>query len=128
VEIVHEGQSFMMETGLFVSDFLHRAADSRFDFFLRARCPFTIFINALAADFAGEHDQLSRGQRFASDACFRVFRQKEIDDGVGNLVRNLVWMAFGNRFGGEEIVVTHGFSSIWLLCLRIKNSLYRRAP
>ena len=108
VEVVFEAEGFPMEAVLLVPNALDGRADGRFDLFLRARCPCAIFIDALAADFAGEDDKLGRGQGFAGDAGFGVFRQEEIDDGVGNLVGDLVGMAFGHGFRGEEKLIAHG--------------------
>jgi hypothetical protein len=69
-------------------------------------------MNALAADFAGQHDKLGRRQRFAGDARFGILGQEQIDDRVGNLVGHLVGMAFGNAFGGEEIIGRMVFPSL----------------
>jgi hypothetical protein len=73
VEVVHESQCFMMETGLFVADFLYSAADGCFNFFFCAIGPCAIFVNALTANFTGKHDELRGRQRFAGDAGFGVF-------------------------------------------------------
>ena len=112
VQIVHECQGFMMETGLLIANFFDRAADCGFDFFLGTGRPFAVFIHAFAADFTGEDDQLRGSQRFASDARFGVFRQEEIDDGVADLVRHLVGMTLGNGFRGKKVIVAHGLSSL----------------
>ena len=108
MQIVHEGQRFPVKTLLLVTDFLDGAADGRFNFFLCAGCPCAIFIDAFATDFACKHNKLRGCQCFTSDARFRVFRQKQIDNRIRNLIRNLVGMAFRNRFGREEIIMAHG--------------------
>ena len=33
-----------------------------------------------------------------------MFDHEEIDDGVGNLVANFVWVPFGDRLGSENVV------------------------
>ena len=62
-----------------------------------------------AADLAGDDDPVGRRQGLAGHPCLRVGAQKPVDDGVGNPVANLVRMAFGDRFAGEQVVCTwHG--------------------
>ena len=56
----------------------------------------------LAADFPGQHHPIRRRQGFARHPGLRVPRQEQVDDGVGDAVRDLVWMALGNAFRGEE--------------------------
>ena len=46
----------------------------------------------------GEDDELRGGQRLARDARFGILRQEQVDDRIGNLVADLVGMAFGHRF------------------------------
>ncbi len=97
-----------METGLFVADALHGFTDDVLDFLLRAVFPVTVLVDhALAAHFARQDDALGGGQGLAGDASFRVLGEEEIDDGVGNLVRNLVGMAFRDALGGKDIVISH---------------------
>ena len=93
-----------MEALLRIADFLDGAADGGFDFFFGTFGPCAIFIDAFAANLASEDNQLRGGQCFARDARFGVFRQKQVDDRVGDLVRNLVWMSFGHGFGSEKVV------------------------
>ena len=104
VEVIFKAQSFPMETILFITDPLHRFANGAFNFFLRARRPGAVFIDALAADFAGQNNKLCRRERFAGNARFGVFGQEQVDDRVGNLVGDLVGMTFGYGFGREEVV------------------------
>src|SRR3546814_19360630 len=80
VEIILEAQRLPVEAVLLVADLLHRAAHGGLDLVECARRPGAILINALAADLARQHDELGRGQRFARDACFGVFRQEQVDD------------------------------------------------
>ena len=44
---------------------------------------------------------------FAGDAGLQVYAEKAVENGVGDLVRDLVGMALGNRLGGEEIGSGH---------------------
>ena len=127
MEIIFEAEAFPVEAFLLIADALHRFAHGAFDLFLRARRPLAILIDALAPDFAGQDDELGRGQRFAGDARFGVLGQEKVDDRVGNLVGDLVGMAFGHGFGSEEVIRTHGCSSL-MLCLRIKKSLCAGTP
>ena len=73
VQVIFEAQGFPVEARLRVADFLNGAADCGFNLFLRAFGPLTIFVNAFAANFAREHNQLRGGQGFARDACFGIF-------------------------------------------------------
>ena len=52
-------------------------------------------------DFAGDDDQTGGGQSFASDAAGDVVGQAGVKNGVGNLVRDFIGMAFGHRFGSK---------------------------
>jgi hypothetical protein len=54
-------------------------------------------------DFAGNHDQSGRYQRFACDTSGAILRKDRVEDGVRNLVGYFIWMAFGYGFRGEEI-------------------------
>src|SRR3546814_9162794 len=87
-----------VEAVLLVADPLDRLARGRLDLGDGGRDVFA------AADLAGEHDAIGRDHRLAGDARFRIAADEQVDDGVGNLVGDLVWMAFGNRFGREEVV------------------------
>ncbi len=60
-------------------------------------------------DFAGDHGHAGGDQGFAGHPGLFVLADDGVEDGVGNLIRHLVGMAFGDRFGGEEIV-RHGIS------------------
>jgi hypothetical protein len=54
-------------------------------------------------DFAGNHDQPGRYQRFACDTSGAILRKDRVEDGVRNLVGYFIWMAFGYGFRSEEI-------------------------
>ena len=58
-------------------------------------------------DFAGDDRHAGLDHRFAGHARALVLREDRVEHGIGNLVGDLVRMAFGNGFGGEEIVVRH---------------------
>ena len=61
----------------------------------------------LGRDFAGNHDEAGGDQGFAGDAALRVFGQNGVEDGIGNLVGDLVRMAFANRLGRKEKLSGH---------------------
>ena len=112
VQAVDEFELLPVEAVLRIADLAHGLAHRRFDLFLRAGRPFAVLEHALAADLTSENHQLGGGQRFAGDPGFGVLGQEQVNDGVGNLIRNLVGMAFGDRFGGKEIVAAHFGSDI----------------
>ncbi len=107
VQMVVELEGFPVETVLLIADLLDSVAHCRLDLLKRAGRPLVIFINALAADFAGKNNELRRRQRLAGDARLRILGEKQIDDGIADLVRDLVRMTFGHAFGREKIGGTH---------------------
>src|SRR5204863_7355432 len=66
----------------------------------------------LAAALACDHDLVGRAQRLAAETGIDlavvgnteldVLLEEGIEDRVGDLIRNLVRMAFGNRLAGEQ--------------------------
>ena len=48
-------------------------------------------------DFAGDHGQARGDERLASHAPFRVLLHDFVENGIGNLVGNLVRVTFGDR-------------------------------
>src|SRR3546814_13685854 len=63
-------------------------------------------------DFAGQYDQTCVAQGFGCYAGIGILRKNGVKDGVGNLIRDFVEMAFGNRFGSKkEIVIYHSDTS-----------------
>ena len=68
----------------------------------------------LAAAFAGDDDLVGRAQRLAAkpgidlalvgDAELEVVFEERIENGVGDLVANLVRMSFRHRFAGKQII------------------------
>ncbi len=77
----------------------------------RARCV-EVFgrDGAGAAHFAGEDDAVGGDQRLAGHARIGVGGQEGVEHGVGDAVRDLVGMAFGDGFGREQIFagIAHG--------------------
>src|SRR5450755_747610 len=56
-------------------------------------------------DFAGDYDQAGGGQGFAGNATEGVVGQAGVEDGVRNLVGDLIGMAFGHGFRSKQITV-----------------------
>jgi hypothetical protein len=60
-------------------------------------------------ELAGDHHQVVGHEGFAGDLGLGLFGQKGIEDGVGNLVGDLVRVAFGNGLGGKQMAAhVHG--------------------
>ena len=58
---------------------------------------------AVGRDFAHDHHQTRGGAALAGHAGGGILAQHFIQDGVGNLIANLIGMSFGNAFGGKEL-------------------------
>ena len=59
--------------------------------------------------------QAGGDQRLAGDPPTRVVGEHRIENGVGDLVGNLVGMPLGNRFGREEVLaLRHGGEGYWI--------------
>ena len=56
-------------------------------------------------DLAGYQHQAGSDQRLASHTGLRIVRQNLIENGVGNLVRDLVRVTLGDGLRGEEMVI-----------------------
>jgi hypothetical protein len=54
-------------------------------------------------DFAGDDRHAGLDHGFAGNAGARVLREDRVEHGIGDLVGHLVRMAFGDRFGGEQV-------------------------
>ena len=52
-------------------------------------------------DFTGHDDQPRGAERFAGYFRIGIVTKKFVEDCIGNLIRNLVGMSFGHRFGGK---------------------------
>ncbi len=59
-------------------------------------------------DFTSDNRHAGLDHRFAGHACALVLHEDRVEDGVGNLVGNLVRMAFGHGFGGKEVAAHRG--------------------
>ena len=59
-------------------------------------------------DFPCHHRHPGRDQRLARHPAVGVARENRIEDGVGDLIRHLVRMPFGHRFGGEDVAFGSG--------------------
>jgi hypothetical protein len=75
-----------------VADFLDRVA--------RDLCGVDV---RLGRHLAREDDLPGRHQRFAGDAALRVLRENRVEDGVGDLIGDLVRMTHGHRFTREQM-------------------------
>ncbi len=56
----------------------------------------------LGGDFAGNDDQAGCGEGFGGDAAIGVLLQAGVENGVRDLVGNLVRMAFGDGLRGKQ--------------------------
>src|SRR5208282_84500 len=81
--------------GVIVADGLHYAADQA----LKVHVSF-------GGDLAGDYDEAGAGQGFASDAAGGVFPQAGVENGIGNLVGDLVRMSFGNGLRSKQITIS----------------------
>ena len=61
----------------------------------------------LRRDFAGDDRDAGLDQRFAGDARALVLRKHGVEHRVRNLVGDLVRVAFGDGFGGEQVTGRH---------------------
>ena len=55
-------------------------------------------------DLAEDDHEAGRRRRLAGDAGVRIVADDRVEDGVRDLVAHLVGMAFGDRFGGEQVL------------------------
>mmetsp|Transcript_69812 Transcript_69812/g.145936 ORF Transcript_69812/g.145936 Transcript_69812/m.145936 type:complete len:232 (-) Transcript_69812:35-730(-) len=56
----------------------------------------------LSGDLTGDHDHVVLGGCLASDLALRVGGQASIQNSIGDLVADFVWVALVDRLGGEE--------------------------
>src|SRR5438128_317104 len=63
----------------------------------------------LARDLAGDDHETGLDERLAGDAAVRVFGEQRIEDGVRDLVADLVRVALVDRFRREDVVLQHGW-------------------
>jgi len=59
----------------------------------------------VGGDLAGDDDEAGGQQRLHRDPRGRVLGQRRVQDGIGDLVGDLVRMSFGHRLGGEVVSV-----------------------
>ena len=71
-------------------------------------------------DFSGDDDQAGGGESFAGDAAGGVFGEAGVEDGVRNLVGDLIGMAFGDGLGSEQITVL----GCQVVCLLIARGIF----
>jgi hypothetical protein len=113
VEVVFEAGRLPVKAVLLVADLLDHVAHGLLDLVAHARRPAVgvrILVQiegALAADLAADDDALRGHQRLAGDARLRVLADEQVHHRIGNLVRDLVGVAFGHRLGGEDVVAAH---------------------
>ncbi len=114
MQVVGELGVAPVEAGLFVADALDRGAGGGLDLVQGSGRPTAIGVeHALAADFAGQDDAVGGGQGLAGHAGLRILGQEQIDDGVGDLVGDLVRMPFGDGLGREQVIATRHFGFLW---------------
>ena len=77
--------------GAVVADLAHLRAHERRDVHVRLR-----------RDLAGDDDEAGRDERLARDAAVRVVGENGVEDGVRDLVGDLVRMALGDRLRRER--------------------------
>ena len=67
---------------------------------------------ALGADFTGDDGHAGRHEGFASHTGVGILFNQCIEDGIGNLVGNLIGMTFGHGLGRKEISAFFGLHGI----------------
>ena len=110
VYMVEHAHRVPAEALLRVADILHYFAHDFFHPPVRHRIR--------AAIFAGDGDMVGGGERLNRRPRLGVFGKAGIDDGVGHLVADFVWVALGDGFTGENIAVrligAHGVPPLFL--------------
>src|SRR5207249_3190882 len=76
----------------------------------------------LARDLAGDDHEAGLDERLAGDAAVRVFGEQCIEDGVRDLVADLVRVALVDRFRRENVVLQHGWRVYPMLVGRGKRA------
>src|SRR5437879_2781898 len=67
-------------------------------------------------DFSGYDARAGGDQDFACHAAGGVVRQYRVQYGVRNLIRNLVWMTFGDGFRSEKMSLMICQNSLLRVC------------
>ncbi len=57
------------------------------------------------ADLAADHDAVGGGEGLAGDAGLGLFGQEGVEDGVRDPVADLVGVALGDGFRGEDVIL-----------------------
>src|SRR5579864_6577774 len=70
----------------------------------------------LGGDFSSDDDEAGGGESFAGNAAVGVVGEAGVEDGVGNLIGDLVGMAFGDRFRSKQEAI---FRWQWRVSLRL---------
>src|SRR5579859_2880644 len=69
--------------------------------------PRNVDVVGFRRDLAGDDDQAGRDERLAGDAALRIVGEDGVEDGVRQLVGDLVRMTLGDGFGGEREGARH---------------------
>ena len=59
-------------------------------------------------DLPGHACEAGGDERLARDACVRIRCEDGIQHGIGDLIRDLVWVTFGHRFGRKNEAIHWG--------------------
>ena len=62
----------------------------------RLGCAFLLILKFRDGNFTTDDNDVALHEGFASNATGRIDCQTGIEDGIGNGVRNFIWMAFAN--------------------------------
>ena len=60
----------------------------------------------MGGDFAGNDDKVGRGQRFTGNTAVGILHQTGIENGIRDLIADLIGMSFRNGFRGENMFRT----------------------
>ncbi len=99
---VFKGIGAKLQLFAIIADIAHHSAGDGFGIDI---------IPAATGNLTGIDHQVGGGQRFASHPARGILRKAGIENGVGNLVANLVGMPLRHRLGSENMVnsyFTHG--------------------
>ena len=112
VQVAGVFRGFPVEAVLLVADVLDRGADQRLqavDDGLGEGLVLFLGVARLGrADLAGQDDPLGRDQGLARHAGLGILRQEGVDDSIRDTVGDLVGVALGDAFRGEEEGRTSG--------------------
>ena len=63
-------------------------------------------------DLARDEGDPGGQNRLAGHAAMSVLHDNGVQNSVGDLIRDFIRMAFGHRFGGKQLVISHLFLMI----------------